>query len=85
MRIPQPLANRGDRSSVVTRSARSALGTPQYPAPERRVHAKFVNYATPRIGDAAADLLGRLTHLDEVPDVAELLKLTRRGAVGDAR
>lgn len=63
-----------------------ALGTPQRPAPVRRVHEKFLSYATPRIGDAAVDLLSRLTHLDEVPDVAELLKLTRPGAVGgDAR
>ena len=63
-----------------------ALGTPQRPAPVRRVHEKFLSYATPRIGDAAVDLLSRLTRLDEVPDVAELLKLTRPGAVGgDAR
>jgi 2-methylcitrate dehydratase PrpD len=59
-----------------------ALGTPQRPAPERRVHEKFLDYATPRIGDAAAELLARLTRLDEVPDVAELLKLTRPGAQG---
>jgi hypothetical protein len=52
----------------------------------RRVHEKFLSYATPRIGDAAVDLLSRLTRLDEVPDVAELVKLTRPGAVGgDAR
>jgi 2-methylcitrate dehydratase PrpD len=63
-----------------------ALGTPQRPAPVRRVHEKFLSYATPRIGDAAVDLLSRLTRLGEVPDVAELLKLTRPGAVGgDAR
>jgi 2-methylcitrate dehydratase PrpD len=63
-----------------------ALGTPQRPAPVRRVHEKFLSYATPRIGDAAVDLLSRLTRLDEVPDVAELLRLTRPGAVGgDAR
>lgn len=63
-----------------------ALGTPQRPAPVRRVHEKFLSYATPRIGDAAVDLLSRLIRLDEVPDAAELLKLTRPGGVGgDAR
>ena len=62
-----------------------ALGTPQRPAPQRLVHEKFLSYATPRIGGAATDLLARLTHLDEVPDVAELLKLTRPGAHGDTR
>jgi 2-methylcitrate dehydratase PrpD len=59
-----------------------ALGTPQRPAPERRVHEKFLRYATPRIGDAAAELLAMVTRLDDVPDAAELLKLTRRGVSG---
>jgi len=59
-----------------------ALGTPQCPAPEWRVHEKFLSYATPRIGDAASVLLDRLAHLDDVPDIADLLKLTRPGGLG---
>ncbi|MGH3209225.1 MAG: MmgE/PrpD family protein [Trebonia sp.] len=57
-----------------------ALGTPQRPAPAHRVQEKFLEYATPRIGDAAADLLARLTHLDDVPDAADVARLTRPAA-----
>ena len=57
-----------------------ALGTPQRPAPARRVQEKFIEYATPRIGDAAVDLLARLTHLDDVPDAAAVARLTRPAA-----
>jgi 2-methylcitrate dehydratase PrpD len=55
-----------------------ALGTPQRPAPAWHVGGKFIANAEPRVGQrAAAELLDRLTRLDEVPDAADLLRLTR--------
>jgi 2-methylcitrate dehydratase PrpD len=55
-----------------------ALGTPQRPAQARHVSGKFTANAEPRVGQrAAAELLDRLTRLDEMADVADLLRLTR--------
>lgn len=55
-----------------------ALGTPQRPAPARRVTDKFIANAEPRIGrDSTVQLLARLTSLDKVSDTADLLRLTR--------
>lgn len=72
------ITTRGGDTIVVRQD--HALGTPQRPAPARRVTGKFVANAEPRIGaGGTGELLARLTSLDKVTDTADLLRLTRPG------
>ena len=59
-----------------------ALGTPQLPAAPAQVRDKFLAGAAARIGQAPAEaLLGRLSHLDQVTDCADLLPRMTMGYV----
>ncbi len=62
-----------------------ALGTPQHPASRAQVEEKFAGNAAARLGPArAGELLAGFSRLDEVPDCAPLIALTRqRGPAGE--
>ena len=56
-----------------------ALGTPQHPASRAQVGEKFAGNAAARLGAArAGELLAGFSRLDEVPDCAPLIALTRQ-------
>ena len=58
-----------------------ALGTPQRPATAAQIQQKFLRCASSRVGPAAGEeLLRQLSHLDQVTDCADLLRLLRSGA-----
>ena len=70
---------------MLTSSAGDAAADAQHPASRAQVEEKFAGNTAARLGPArAGELLAGFSRLDEVPDCAPLIALTRpRGPAGE--
>jgi 2-methylcitrate dehydratase PrpD len=87
--LPDPAVPRGGvQVGLTTRDGGTmairqdhALGTPQRPATTAQIQQKFLRGAHVRAGATLGEeLLGQLSHLDQVADCADLFHLLRGGA-----
>ena len=88
---PDPTVPRGGVEVVMTGQdgttevirQEHALGTAQFPATRAQIEDKFLQGAQTRLAPAAAEeLLAMLSHLDDVGDCADLVRLTRPPPAG---